>query len=192
MKPGSGGAVRGSDPSDSYPDVAPPPATSCMLKTTTTDVLHMPKTATTGEPDPNDDVEERARDRALDALELPGHGYEMATTRVAIRDAYDYLRGQGQVTAKDFKQDVFPRTGAGTYYTVSTPGTTTTRTTCGRPWLKPHTAATDTYGTFKNRTVGPDLWTGRRPDNAETRPVRTGWKLVGGGERRCRPNLCPT
>lgn len=52
----------------------------------------MPKTATAGEPAP-DDVEERARDRALQALEFPGHGYESATTQVALRGAFDYLRG---------------------------------------------------------------------------------------------------
>jgi hypothetical protein len=76
----------------------------------------MPKTATAGEPDPNDDVEERARDQALNALELPGHGYELSTTRIALRDAFDYLRGQGQATAKEFKQEVYPQTKADTYF----------------------------------------------------------------------------
>ena len=80
----------------------------------------MPRTATAGDPDPNDNIEERAWDRALNALELPGQGYKSATTRVALRDAFDYLRGQGQATAKDFKRDVFPQTNTGTYFNTPT------------------------------------------------------------------------
>ena len=78
----------------------------------------MPKTATAGEPDPNNDVEKRARDRALRALELPGHGYELAATRLAVGDAY--LRGQGQVTAEEFKRNVYSQTNAGTCFDTPT------------------------------------------------------------------------
>jgi hypothetical protein len=106
-----------------------------MLKTNMPGVLRMPKTATAGEPDPNDDVEERARKRALDALELPGHGYEMAATRVAVGDAYDYLRGQGQATAKDFKQNVSPQTGAGSTSTRRRRGgVAAADPICGKCW----------------------------------------------------------
>ena len=78
----------------------------------------MPSTAAAGEPDP-DDVE-RAKDKALNALEVPGTGYRPGTIRLAVEDAYDYLRGQGQATAKDFKRDVYPQTKADNYFDTST------------------------------------------------------------------------
>ena len=78
----------------------------------------MPSTAAAGEPDP-DDVE-RAKQRALDALQWPGTGYKSNAVRLAVEDAYDYLRGQGQATAKDFKRDVYPQTKADDYFDTPT------------------------------------------------------------------------
>jgi len=79
-----------------------------MLKTNMPDVLCMPKTATASEPDSNDDVEERARKRALDTLELPGHGYEMAATRMehrnALRDMVLLLQEHGLATREELRE----------------------------------------------------------------------------------------